>query len=405
MGQRPSVSHNTRPDTLTTAVSLLLLAALVACGACTVPQVACRFDYQAPPELDDGWRVSSLSAEGIDAAAIARLEERIQDGDFNDVHSCLIVKNGVLVYDKYFGGIRRETLHRLYSVTKSVTSALIGIAIDQGYIASVEQPVIAYFPEYVDENWNPRKNGITLQHLLSMTSGLQYDENSYPYSDERNSHTQMTATRDWMAWALAQPLIAEPGTRFIYSTANSHLFSGIIHRTTGLYANQFAEEYLFGPLGIVDYFWTIGDGYPATGGSFGGLKLRPRDMGKFGYVYLNGGRWQGQQIVPEAWVAESFVPRIEAWGADRYGYQWWIHRSRVSKSELEWFAARGYGGQFIALFPSLDMVVVLTCGNEQTPSREEDVILAIAAAALSGATPANLSRCSLTDISAWCAGD
>ena len=303
MRHRTSLLHDTRPHALGTVVSLLLLAALAACGASVVPQVASRIDFQIPPELDDGWQVSTLSNEGIDATAIARLVDRIEQGAFNNVHSCLIVRNGALVYEQYFGGIRREKLHRLYSVTKSVTSALIGIAIEQGYIAGVEQPIISYFPEYMDDDWNPHKNAITLQHLLNMTSGLKYDENSYPYSDPRNSHTQMTATRDWMAWALAQPLVAEPGTRFIYSTANSHLFSGIIHRTTGLYANQFAEEYLFGPLGIADYFWTIGDGYPATGGSFGGLKLRPRDMAKFGYIYLNGGRWKGEQIVPEAWVA------------------------------------------------------------------------------------------------------
>jgi len=405
MGHRTSLPHHTHQHALRTAVSLLLLAALAACGAGALPEIASRLELQAPPQLDDGWRVSALSAEGIDATAIARLEERIEEGAFNDIHSCLIVKNGALVYEQYFGGIRRETLHRLYSVTKSVTSALIGIAIDQGYIGSVDQPVISYFAEYMDEDWDPRKNVITLQHLLCMTSGLQYDENSYAYSDPRNSHTQMTASRDWMAWALAQPLVAEPGTRFIYSTANSHLFSGIIHRTSGLYANQFAEEYLFGPLGITDYFWTIGDGYPATGGSFGGLKLRPRDMAKFGYVYLNGGRWKGVQIVPEDWVTESLMPRIQAWGAACYGYQWWIQHDRVSGDEFEWFSARGYGGQYIALFPSLDMVVVLTCGNEQTPAQEEDVILAIAGAALTGKTRIDLSRCSLTDISAWCTGD
>ncbi len=384
MKQRTSLPNNTRPQTFRMAVSVLLLAAVASFAACSVPQVAHRLDSGIPPQLDDGWQTSSLSAEGIDVAAIARLEEQIQDGAYNNVHSCLIVKNGALVYEQYFGGFRREKLHRLYSVTKSITSALIGIAIDRGYIASVEQPVVAYFPEYVDDNWDPRKNSITLQHLLSMTSGLQYDENSYPYSDPRNSHTQMSAARDWMAWALAQPLVADPGTRFVYSTANSHLFSGIIHKTTGLYANQFGEEHLFGPLGISDYFWTIGDRYPATGGSFGGLKLRPRDMAKFGCMYLHGGRWEGQQVVPESWVADSFEPRIPAWGTAGYGYQWWIHRSRVSGSEIEWFAARGYGGQFIALFPSLDMVVVLTCGNEQTPSQEDEIILSIASAALPG---------------------
>ena len=360
----------------------LLLAAVLATGGCALPRVQGRHLYEIPEQLDDGWDVSSLATEGMDVATIGQVVERIESGRYGRVHSLLIVKNDALVYEGHFGGFRRDTLHRLYSVTKSVTSALVGIAIDKGYINGVDEPAISFFPEYVDEAWDHRKDAITLQHLLTMSAGLQYDEQSYPYRDSRNSHTQMTAAYDWMKWTLKEPLVAEPGTRFAYSTGNTHLFSGILQKTTGMYASQFAEEHLFGPLGISDYYWYIGDGFPAAGGSFGGLKLRPRDMAKFGYVYLTGGRWKGVQVVPAEWVRESFVPRITAWWDSQYGYYWWIHSDQVSGREINWFAARGYGDQFICLFPSLDMVVVITCGNEAVASRVEEAIMTIVEAAL-----------------------
>jgi CubicO group peptidase (beta-lactamase class C family) len=379
--------HNTSTfGSRRTWVLILLLAAVLAANGCTAVRSKAHYEYEPPEQLDDGWKVSSLAAEDMDVAAIIQLAERIEAGRYNRVHSCLIVRNDALVYEDYFRGYRREQLHRLYSVTKSVTSALVGIAIGKGFVHSVHEPVISFFPEYVGQAWDHRKDEITLEHLLTMTSGLRYDESSYASSDSRNSHTQMTSSLDWMKWALEEPLIAEPGTRFNYSTANTHLFSGIIHRTSGMYANQFAEEYLFGPLGISEYFWTVGDGYPATGGSFGGLKLRPRDMAKFGYLYLNGGRWNDAQVLPEEWVAQSFVPRSAAGGNSRYGYQWWIHTDRVSGQEIDWFAAKGYGDQFIALFPTLDMLVVITCGNENSPSRLEEAVLTIAKAALPGGT-------------------
>ncbi len=388
--------HNTSTfGSRRTRVLILLLATVLAVNGCTAVRSKAHYVYEPPEQLDDGWKVSSLAAEDVDVAAIIQLAERIEAGRYNRVHSFLIVRNGALVYEEYFRGYRREKLHRLYSVTKSVTSALVGIAIDKGFLHSVHEPVISFFPEYVGEAWDHRKDEITLEHLLTMTSGLRYDESSYASSDSRNSHTQMTSSLDWMKWALEEPLLAEPGTRFNYSTANTHLFSGIIHRTSGLYANQFAEEYLFGPLGISEYFWTVGDGYPATGGSFGGLKLRPRDMAKFGYLYLNGGRWNDVQVLPEEWVAQSFVPRSVAWQDSRYGYQWWIHTDQVSGQEIDWFEARGYGDQLLALFPTLDMLVVITCGNENSPSSLEEAVLTIAKAALPRGTSSSNHTASL----------
>jgi len=168
------------------ALGLLFLLVAVLASACDLGVLPWRLAQETPEQLDDGWDVASLDAVGIDAAAIARLANQIEDGRYGTVHSCLIVKDGRLVYEAYFHGFSRDVLHRLYSVTKSVTSSLIGIAIEDGLISGVDQTVMAYFPEYVGEGWDESKNAITLEHLLTMSSGLQYDENSYPYSDSRN---------------------------------------------------------------------------------------------------------------------------------------------------------------------------------------------------------------------------
>jgi CubicO group peptidase (beta-lactamase class C family) len=363
-------------------MAVLVLAFMLAASGCSVVQREAAYPYELPEQLEDGWEVSSLAAEGVDVRTIEQLTQRIEEGRYDYVHSCLIVKNGKLVFERYFRGQRWDMAHRLYSVTKSFTSALVGIGIDQGLIGGVNETVVSYFPEYVGEGWDHRKDVITLQHLLMMASGLQFDENSHPYGDPRNSYTQMTSTSDWMKWGLEQPLVAEPGTLFNYSSANTHLFAGILYKTSGMHADEFAEEYLFGPLGIESYFWYAGDGHPTVSGAHGGLKLRPRDMAKFGYMYLNGGRWKGVQVVPEEWVRESFVPRVHSWGSTEYGYQWWIQRDQLGGREVEWFSARGYGDQYIALFPSLDLVVVITSGNENLPGGVQEAIMTIAQAAL-----------------------
>jgi CubicO group peptidase (beta-lactamase class C family) len=359
----------------------LLLAALLAATACSrwgEPPLA----SERPEALDDGWAVSTLGDEGLDARQVAEVEKRIQDGAYGQVHSCLIVRNGKLVYERYFHGFRRDSLHRLYSVTKSVTSALVGIAIEQGLIGGVDEQAISYFPEYRDATWDPRKDAITLEHLLTMSSGLQFDEWSYPYGDDRNSYTQMTSSPDWIRWGLQQPLVAEPGTRFAYSSANTHVFAGILYKTSGLQAAEFAQQHLFAVLGISDTFWYVGDGLTAVSGAYGGLTMRARDMAKFGYLYLQGGRWNGQQVVPRAWVEESVRPHIATGTGAEYGYFWWIHRMTVGQRTVQWFAGRGYADQILAVFPNLDLVVVMTCGNESGGGNLDDAVQRIARAVL-----------------------
>lgn len=362
----------------------ILLLAMVVClaGSCVGLPRKAAVALEPPEQLQDGWETSSPEAEGLDAMVLSELTNKFRGDTYGYIHGCVIIRNGKLIYEQYFHGFRQATLHRLYSVTKSVTSALMGIALEQGLIDGLQERAIDYFPEYVDDDWDQRKDGITLEHLLTMASGLAYDEWTYRYSDARNSYTQMTGSSDWMKWTFDQPLLAEPGMRFTYSSGNSHLFSGILFKATGMFADEYAEQVLFGPLGIADYEWVNGNGYPATSGAMGGLKLRPRDMAKLGFVYLNDGKWNGDQVVPGRWVTASLTPRMDAGGGTYYGYQWWLHSSTVSGHQVEWMAGRGYGDQLIGVFPSLNMVIVITAGNESRAAGLDDAVLSILRAAL-----------------------
>jgi CubicO group peptidase (beta-lactamase class C family) len=379
-------SDKLRHSQSTARLGLLLRTAvcLAVLGGCTL--LDRTEPLAAPEDISDGWAVAAPAEEGLDDRRLARLTEELAGDTYGMVHSCLVARNGKLVYEQYFHGQRRDMLHNLYSVTKSVTSALMGIAIDAGLVGDIHTPAIEYFPEYVGEGWDERKESITLEHLLTMSSGLEFDEWSYSYSDARNSYTQMTGSSDWMRWTWESPLVAEPGRRFAYSSGNSHLFSGILFKTTGQHADAYAEEHLFRPLGIERYEWVVGNGYATTSGAMGGLQLRPRDMAKFGQLYLQNGRWDGEQVVPAWWVEDSLQHHVDlagkTWlGANTwYGYQWWLHRSAVRGRELDWFAGRGYADQIIAVIPDLDMVVVITAGNGSAGGRVDGAIQAILAA-------------------------
>jgi len=321
--------------------------------------------YQVPEELGDGWRTSSLDAAGIDTKMITLLTNQIMNGQYRGIRGMLIVKNGALVHEVYFERFnRRDTLNALYSVTKSVTSALIGIAIEEGFIDGVDVTLPSLLPEYADRMGDEGKHDITLEHLLTMTSGLEWDEWTHPYANPKNSSFYLFRATDWMAYVISKPLMDTPGTQFVYNTGAVHLLSAVIKQTTGQHADQFARKHLFGPLDIGSYSWPSDpQGYTNTGGSFGGLSLRARDLAKFGYLFLNRGRWNGKQVVPEAWVESSTLPRVDldAGSLVSYGYLWWVGTYTIKGHELDYIEARGLGGQLISLVPELDLMVVFTC--------------------------------------------
>jgi CubicO group peptidase (beta-lactamase class C family) len=345
---------------------------------CAVWLISCApaHTYRTPEQTDDGWRTASLDEVGINEKRLGEAINRIHDNTYQNIHSILIVKDGKLVFEEYFSGYTWaynddqhrgelvdfgiDTTHNLASVTKSFTSALVGIAVDHGFIQGVDEKVFTFFPEYVNLN-DGRKGRITLEHLLTMTSGLEWNEMEFPYSNTRNDLVQLFIVSDPIEYILAKPAVSEPGTEWYYSGGNTNLLGEVIRESTGLRMDGFAEQYLFAPLGITNYEWDHIN--PDMIHASGNLKLRPRDMAKFGYLFLNGGIWRGERIVSEEWVEESTKGHASTPWADGYGYQWWLKTYRLGSTSVDSFYAAGWGGQRIIVFPSLEMVCVFTGGN------------------------------------------
>jgi len=364
--------------------SALLLGLL-----CALLAVSCAsaYTYHIPEQTNDGWPTASLDEVRIDEKEIREAVERIDDGTYQNVHSILIVKDGKLVFEEYFSGYTwdyddaqfrgeltdfgMDTIHNLASVTKSFTSALVGIAIDQGFLQGVDQKVFAFFPEYASLS-DERKDAIILDHLLTMTSGLEWNEMELPYSDTRNDLVQLFIVSDPIEYILAKPVVSEPGTRWYYNGGGTNILGEVIREATGLRMDDFAEKYLFVPLAITDYEWDHIN--PDMIHASGNLRLRPRDMAKLGYLYLQRGIWGGHRIVSEEWVEESTKDHVSPRGADGYGYQWWLRTYDSGSTPVDSFYAAGWGGQRITVFPSLDMVVVFTGGNYLAEEPADEII-------------------------------
>ncbi len=273
------------------------------------------------------------------------------------LYSLLISYQGDLIVEKYFNGMGANQAVNVKSVSKSVLSALVGIAIDKGYIGSVDQHIGDFFDELLAGDANTLKREITVGNLLSMQTGLEttsfYNYGAWVQSD------------DWIGYALQQPIQSEPGTKMHYSTGSSHLLSAIITQTTGKSTLRFAREVLGQPLGIHIPEWPT----DPNGIYFGGnnMELTPRQLIIFGELYLNKGRANGKQIIPEAWVEVSLQRRIESsWRRGLYyGYGWWIRDIAGFESPYAW----GFGGQFIMLVPDLKLVVVTTSNSQPVGTR------------------------------------
>lgn len=296
-----------------------------------------------------GWRSAPPDDHGLDPAKLIAAQAHLAE-HVPHIDSLLIVRGGYLVHEQYANG----ALHNLQSVTKSVTSALVGIAILAGDLESTAEPIGSLLPEVFATIHERDKREITVRDLLTMRSGLDWQE----YGP---AVLQMTASPDWVHFVLERPLIHAPGSTFNYSTGDSHLLAAALQKLTGMSALAYADLYLFGPLGITQRRWPADPQGINVGGAE--LALTPRDMAKFGYLYLNQGMWDGEQVIPAAWVCESaeyhtlFEPEspddCETLG---YGYLWWLRPQGPYESMI----AVGYGGQFTYVIPDLDMVVVMT---------------------------------------------
>lgn len=370
-------SHSYRISVILVTVPFLVPCFLLGIEATSRnDQESETYSYAMPPKTGDGWDVASLSSQGIDKVVIGKLVNQVKDDELEEIHCILIARNGKLVLEEYFSGHRydrqftifhRDSLHYVASVTKSVTSALIGIAVDRGMIDGVNQSLIEFFPEFTDDEMDKRKAQITLKHGLTMSGGLFWDEWTYPYTDNRNTHVQMNQSGDPIAYALALPVDTLPGKKFLYNSALAILLGGVLHNAALMPVDRFAEMFLFEPLDIDAYYWwAYPNGVFQTGG---GLFLRPRDMAKIGQLYLQKGRWDDRQIISENWVSESVKMHMPF--NDRrtvgYGYLWWLQYFKVGDNSVFSYSARGWGGQFIYVFPDLKMVVVLTGGRYTGP--------------------------------------
>ena len=318
------------------------------------------YQYRVPDKIDDGWDTASLIEANVDSAKIVKLIKNILAGKYPNTHSVLLVKNGKLILEEYFYGYNRDDLHDLASATKSITSILVGISVDQDMIKNVDQNVYQLFPDYQRTEWISKKYEITLRHLLSMTSGIEWDENR-SIKDSRHDYFAMRRGGDWIRYIFNKELVAPPGQTFNYNGGLSALLGEIIRRTSGLNAKEFSKKYLFDPLGISHYRWLIyNDGSINTGG---GLLLKPRDMAKIGQMMLNNGKYNGKQILSEEWITEStknyIVPYSQSLGSG-YGYQWWMGETSINGQTIKVYFAIGLGGQFIFVVPRMKITAIFT---------------------------------------------
>lgn len=297
---------------------------------------------------NDYWKSVSPELVGMDSIILDNMIYDVENNDY-EVYSILVIRNGSIVIEWYDRFFHKDYLFRLYSVSKSITSTLIGIAVDKGFI-SLNEKVLDFFPDKDIANVDPQKESITIEHLLTMTTGLEWPE-YYPYGDPRNPYFDWLASEDHVEYVLNRTMIATPGQEFNYNTGATHLLTAILERATNISTIDFANQYLFSPLYIYDYYLLHDPQGVACGGD--GLFLRARDMAKIGYLFLKNGKWEGIQIISESWVYNSTSSLVDL-GSYGYGYQWW------SYSNDSCYQALGYGGQVISVHYELNLLVVFT---------------------------------------------
>ncbi|HEY9454931.1 MAG TPA: serine hydrolase [Bradyrhizobium sp.] len=327
-----------------------------------------------PAALGDGWTIDSPDSVGLDGTRLCRIADRLKQTEAN-IHAVVIVRHGRLVFEQYFPGYDRPwgqgdgqydfdatTRHDMRSVSKSAISLLVGIAIDRKLIAGADEPVVKFFPDYSAVK-SPGWDNITLRHLLTMSSGMRWDEGR-AWTDPKNDEPYLGSEADPVRYVLSKPVIAPPETVWTYNGGGTDLLGTVIERVSGKPLEVFAREALFTPLGITDWEWMKYRNEKIA--SAAGLRLRPRDAAKIGQLVLNKGDWNGRKIVSAKWIEQSITPRFQAiglfGGLFYYGQQWWMGRTLSGDKDVKWIAAMGLGGQRIFIVPELDLVVMTTQG-------------------------------------------
>jgi CubicO group peptidase (beta-lactamase class C family) len=340
-----------------------------------VPQAATQSPGKRPywPTLE--WQVTTPEKQDMDVNALDRITSFVQDSGL-EVNSVIVIRHGYIVYETYFRAPwNKDRIHNIHSCTKSVMGSLVGIAVQQGKIKGLNDKMLDYFPNRTIQNLDERKKSITLLNLMTMKGGFDWAERTYPYTDPRNPMIQALRSNDPIQFVLDRPMATQPGTMWAYNGGFSQIFSAIITNKTGMTTLEFAKKNLFSPLGITKFVWrTDRQGiYDAAGG----LSMTPRDMAKYGYLILNRGVWEGKQIIPADFIAESVKTQTPFNANAGYGYQsWWT-------VPLDgYYYAAGIKGQKIYVMEKQDMVLVTT-GNLPEDSQIETQMRKIAQYALS----------------------
>jgi CubicO group peptidase (beta-lactamase class C family) len=342
----------------------------------TVARAGTSADCDAPAAMSDGWAVSTPAQQGLDPKLICAIGPSLAELKRADPHGVVVVRHGTLVYEQYFAGDDEQgyiwagvvphdvnTLHKMESITKSVIALLVGIAFDRALLKNLDAPIFSFFPEYGDLR-TPEKDQITVGHLLSMTSGLDWPERAISSNNPANIVKQGALDPYPYHFVLERSVEATPGTAWNYNSGGVWLLGLMLRKVAEQPLEQFANEALFEPLGIQDWEWgRLGNGDLGTSG---GLQLRPRDLAKLGQLVLDGGTWQGRQIVAADWInqmtARQSPPGFSFGSWRSYGYLWWQGRSSIENQEIDWVGAVGRGGQRLYVVPSLSLVVAVTAG-------------------------------------------
>ncbi len=310
----------------------------------------------------DGWRESTPNEVELNQAILDDLVNELEgETYYKNIHSLLIIKDGYLVLDKYFDKYPKDDTHTLQSVTKSITSTLIGAAIQQKFIKDLDQKIISFFPEYKSiANMDANKKAMTLKHALTMRTGQAW-------YGERHLGALNRDPGDRMKHVLDYKMAGNPGEKWYYNSGIAVLLGGLFENATKMNTEKFADDYLFHPLGIEKRKWYSHKGIPHTGG---GLGLRPQDLAKIGYLFLNDGVWGNQRILPEGWVSEATSRHVQATTSLKqhktgYGYMWWLFPlDKQQKNSGDFYAGYGYMGQFLFVIPQYQMIVVVNGGTK-----------------------------------------
>ncbi len=343
------------------------------------------------------WLTAEPRDVGLNVAVLDSIDAEIRAGRYGYVDRMLVIRNGRVAYDKSYRHnydsiyadsaksssplnphhltgaynyyhpwwhpyYRRSDLHTLQSVTKTVTSVVIGTAVTRGEFPSLDTPVLSFFDTTKVKNIDNRKRRLTLRHLLTMTGGFDWNEN-LPYVDPRNAAVNMEASYDWVQFTIDRPMARDPGSQFNYSSGESQLLSQIFFKATGIDIEEYAARHLFGPLGIEHWYWKR---TPAgIIDTEGGLYLAAPDLARIWYLFLKNGNWNGKQVVSADWVRQSISPAVRVGpvpNAPSYGLKWWLYPSPIDSTRFIW-SGSGFGGQIPMAVPELDLVMVFNGWN------------------------------------------